>query len=116
MDNNKLLLFVIILLVAFFALSNRPTGNVVVSNDSYQDMINYEMPTSEYSSLEKLDPQSYSQEVMAPLICQVMNDRRSVLSGAPEPLMAGLEDVVDNCPGSIDTELQPVAGLLAQMV
>ena len=38
MDNNKLLLFVIILLVAFFALSNRPTGNVVVS---YQDYAAY---------------------------------------------------------------------------
>jgi len=35
MDNNKLLLFVIILLVAFFALSNRPTGNVVVSDQDY---------------------------------------------------------------------------------
>jgi len=37
MDNNKLLLFVIILLVAFFALSNRPTGNVVVSDQYYED-------------------------------------------------------------------------------
>lgn len=110
MDNNKLWL-VVLLLVAFFALSNRPTGNAVVNDNEYEDMMNYG-----YNSFEEDYSRPYSQDVAAQGICQLMANRVNVLSGDPDSLMVSLAAVANTCPDSIDSGLMPIAESVAQMI
>lgn len=114
--DTKFLLFLVVLVVGLFALSNGYTGNVVTYNALTQSGDSNNNAPKQYASYLNYDYSDSYQRTNVPLICQVMIDRLSVLQGEPKPLINALVKLVNDCPASEDQRLIDVYESIAQRI